>query len=129
MKAKHFLFLGAVAFFALGLFLLAVVQAQQSSPAVTPATPVVVRPQWEPPRWPVEFTEYNDPLQPGVKVTIMTVVVPEAKKILVYQIDRAEVKLLSARTMEYDLELPDFNTGSPTPEDLRIEVERLKRGN
>ncbi len=93
----------------------------------SPATSVVVKPQWEPPRWPVEFTDYDDPAQSGKKITMMTVVVPEEKRILVYQLEMGKVKLVSVRNMQFDLQLDEFNATSPTPQEIEREVERLKR--
>lgn len=98
---------------------------QQGVPA--PAAQVVVKPQWDPPRWPVQFTDYDDPMQPGKKITTMTVVVPEEKRILVYRLEMGKVKLLSARNMQFDLQLDDFNAEYPTPEDLQRDLQRLKR--
>ncbi len=91
------------------------------------APSVVVKPQWEPPRWPVEFKDYDDPTQPGRKVTIMTVVVPEEKRILVYRLDMEKVKLLSVRNMQFDLQLDEHNPESPTPSDIQQELLRLRR--
>jgi hypothetical protein len=53
--------------------------------------------------------------------TVLTVVDPQTRTLAVYHISRdtGEVKLKSVRNFDLDLKLTDFNSGSPTPDDIR----------
>ncbi|HMO86450.1 MAG TPA: hypothetical protein PKC18_16175 [Lacipirellulaceae bacterium] len=51
----------------------------------------------------------------------LTVVDPAAKVIAVYHVGRenGEIKLKSVRNVDWDLRMVDFNSGSPSPNDIR----------
>ncbi|MDR1140683.1 MAG: hypothetical protein LBL62_03255 [Planctomycetaceae bacterium] len=94
---------------------------------------VVVRPPAEPPKWLVDFSWYEDPMNPARKIRVITVVDPESKHIVVYHEDLAtgQVKLLSSRNIQNDLLLDQFNAVSPTPSEIEIEkdMRRFKNQN
>lgn len=57
----------------------------------------------------------------GTGPTAVTVVDPQTRVLAVYHINRetGEVKLKSVRNFDLDLRLSDFNSGSPTPDEIR----------
>lgn len=95
------------------------------------APQVVVRPPAEPPKWLVDFSSYEDPMNPAKKIRVITVVDPESKHIVVYHEDLAtgQVKLLSARNIQNDLLLDQFNAVSPTPGEIEKDIRRLRNQN
>ncbi|MDR2437786.1 MAG: hypothetical protein LBE12_00250 [Planctomycetaceae bacterium] len=92
---------------------------------------VVVRPPAEPPKWLVDFSSYEDPMNPVKKIRVITVVDPESKRIVVYHEDLAtgQVKLLSSRNIQNDLLLDQFNAVSPTPSEIEKDIRRFKNQN
>lgn len=92
---------------------------------------VVVRPPAEPPKWLVDFSPYEDPMNPARKIRVITVVDPESKRIVVYHEDLAtgQVKLLSCRNIQNDLLLDQFNAVSPTPSEIETDLRRFKNQN
>lgn len=101
--------------------------AQYPNPA-HPAPQVVVRPQPEPPRWLTDFSWHDDPTN-GRKIQIATIVDPESKHILTYQLDNGKIKLLGVRNIQPDLQLDQFNAVEPVPSEIRKEIERLRQQN
>lgn len=93
------------------------------------AAQVLVRPQPEPPRWLVDFSWCDDPAQNGRKIQIATIVDPESKHILTYQLDNGRIKLLGVRNIQPDLQLDQFNAVEPVPSEIRKEIERLRQQN
>jgi hypothetical protein len=95
------------------------------------ATQVVVRPPAEPPKWLVDFSSYEDPMNPAKKIRVITVVDPESKRIVVYHEDLAtgQVKLLSSRNIQNDLLLDQFNAVSPTPSEIEKYIHQFKNQN
>ncbi|MDR0870564.1 MAG: hypothetical protein LBN39_07195 [Planctomycetaceae bacterium] len=91
------------------------------------AAQVVVRPQPEPPRWLADFSWQDDPAQPGRKVQIGTIVDPESKHILTYQLDGGKIKLLGVRNIQPDILIDQFNAVAPAPSEIRREIERLRQ--
>ncbi len=101
----------------------------QQTPAATPPVQgpaVVIRQQPELPRCFVDVTLMDDPVVPGKKVQIITIVDTESKHILVYQSDMGKVKLLSTRNFQPDLMYDQFNAVEPTPSEIRREAQRLR---
>ncbi|MDR1965039.1 MAG: hypothetical protein LBQ50_14805 [Planctomycetaceae bacterium] len=101
------------------------------TPAPDSIPQVVVRPPAEPPKWLVDFSPYEDPVNPAKKIRVITVVDPESKRIVVYHEDLAtgQIKLLSARNIRNDLLLDQFNALSPTPSEIEKDIRRLKKQN
>ncbi|MDR3199645.1 MAG: hypothetical protein LBU34_17400 [Planctomycetaceae bacterium] len=128
-------YLGVLAFSLLMLsFLVSLVWNQVSAQPVNlpGALPqVVVRPPAEPPKWLVDFSSYEDPMNPAKKIRVITVVDPESKRIVVYHEDLAtgQVKLLSSRNIQNDLLLDQFNAVSPTPSEIEKDLRRFKNQN
>jgi hypothetical protein len=52
---------------------------------------------------------------------IATVVDPKQRVMAVYHVDRAtgEISLKSVRNLTYDLQMIEFNSGNPLPQDIR----------
>jgi hypothetical protein len=57
---------------------------------------------------------------------IVTVIDPRQKVIGVYHVDRAtgEITLKSVRNFTWDLQMVEFNSGEPLPQDIRSGLER-----
>ncbi|MDR2755904.1 MAG: hypothetical protein LBC20_09375 [Planctomycetaceae bacterium] len=109
------------------------VSAQPIQPITSPniIPQIVVRPPVEPPKWLVDFSSYEDPMNPAKKIRVITVVDPESKRIVVYHEDLAtgQVKLLSSRNIQNDLLLDQFNAVSPTPSEIEKDLRRFKNQN
>jgi hypothetical protein len=92
---------------------------------------VVVRPPAEPPKWLVDFSSYEDPMNPTKKIRVITVVDPESKHIVVYHEDLAtgQIKLLSVRNIQNDLLLDQFNADSPTPSEIEKVIRQFRNQN
>ncbi len=101
-------------------------QQQVVSDSTAPNPSVVIRQQPELPRCFVDVTLVDDPVVPGKKVQILTIVDPESKHILVYQSDMGRVKLLSVRNFQPDLMFDQYNAVDPTPGEIRKEIQRLR---
>ncbi|MDR3183035.1 MAG: hypothetical protein LBT89_08990 [Planctomycetaceae bacterium] len=76
----------------------------------------------------VDFTAFEDPMNPARKIRVITVVETEAKKIAVYHEELASGKvwLMSVRDIKPDLQIDQFNASPPLPSDVGKEVQRLK---
>jgi hypothetical protein len=107
------------------------VLAQQPMNLSNPVPQVVIRPPAEPPKWLVDFSSYEDPMNPTKKTRVITVVDPESKHIVVYHEDLAtgQIKLLSSRNIQNDLLLDQFNAVSPTPSEIEGDIRRLRNQN
>ncbi|MDR0608491.1 MAG: hypothetical protein LBG58_00085 [Planctomycetaceae bacterium] len=92
---------------------------------------VVVRPPAEPPKWLVDFSSYEEPMNPAKKIRVITIVDPESKHIVVYHEDLAtgQVKLLSSRNIQNDLLLDQFNAASPTPSEIEKDFRQFRNQN
>jgi hypothetical protein len=111
-----------------------------TNPAMLPSTTspqqnhqqqIVVRPPAEPPKWLVEFTPIDDPTNPTQKIMAITVVDPESKRILIYHANLSfgALKFISSRDILPDIMLGEYNAVSPTPREIKTEIERLKNTN
>jgi len=59
-------------------------------------------------------------------VTHVTVIDPQTRVMSVYHIDNTgEIHLRGVRNFRWDLEMEEFNTGKPTPEEIRNGLQRL----
>ncbi|MDR1480588.1 MAG: hypothetical protein LBJ00_16780 [Planctomycetaceae bacterium] len=89
---------------------------------------VIVRPPMEPPKWLVDFTPIDDPANPAQKIMAITVVDPEAKRILIYHANLSfgALKFVSSRDILPDIMIGEYNAVSPTPREIIAEIERLK---
>ncbi|MDR1923471.1 MAG: hypothetical protein LBQ66_03765 [Planctomycetaceae bacterium] len=106
-------------------------QLHNTPPSTQPAngqTQVTIRPPKEPPRWLVEFTPIDDPINPTQKIMAITVVDPESKRILIYHANLSfgALKFVSSRDILPDILLGEYNAVSPTPREILSEIERLK---
>jgi len=65
---------------------------------------------------------------PATGPTALTIVDPQTRVVAVYHIVRetGEIQLKSVRNISGDLTLADFNTGSPSPLDIRKLLEQQK---
>ncbi|MDR2704944.1 MAG: hypothetical protein LBC02_04115 [Planctomycetaceae bacterium] len=116
------------------VFLILLVWNQVSAQPVNlpgSAPQIIVRPPAEPPKWLVDFSSYEDPMNPAKKIRVITVVDPESKHIVVYHEDLAtgEVKLLSSRNIQNDLILDQFNAASPTPSEIEKNIRQFRNQN
>ncbi|MDR1486023.1 MAG: hypothetical protein LBT09_14540 [Planctomycetaceae bacterium] len=89
---------------------------------------VTVRLPAEPPKWLVEFTHIDDPINPSQKIMAITVVDPESKRILIYHANLSfgALKFISSRDILPDIMLGEYNAVPPTPREIMTEIERLK---
>jgi hypothetical protein len=64
--------------------------------------------------------------EPTAGPTVLTVVDPATKALAVYHISRdtGEIKLRSVRNFAWDLQLMEFNSASPSPDDIRKGFDR-----
>jgi hypothetical protein len=102
-----------------------------ASPQQNHQQQVIVRPPEEPPKWLVAFTPIDDPVNPAQKIMAITVVDPETKRILIYHANLSfgALKFISSRDILPDIMLGEYNAVSPTPREIKAEIERLKNTN
>jgi hypothetical protein len=62
------------------------------------------------------------------KPTTLTIIDPASRRVAVYQVSResGEIQLKSVRNIAWDLGMEYFNTGGPTPEEIRAMQERTQ---
>ncbi len=62
----------------------------------------------------------------GEKGQMLTVVDPRQRVLSVYHIDlnTGKITLKSARNIQWDLQVPDFNNASPTPKEIQSWLEQ-----
>jgi predicted methyltransferase len=66
------------------------------------------------------------PTMLGDKAQVLTVVDPRQQVISVYHIDlvTGKISLKSVRKMVWDLQITDFNTENPLPQEIRSKLEQ-----
>jgi hypothetical protein len=65
------------------------------------------------------------PMALGDRGQMLTVVDPRQRVLCVYQIDAAgRIALKSVRKIEWDMQMTDFNTDKPLPQEIRSSLEQ-----